>query len=142
MKYQIGDKVLILHSNEEAEVIDIINDKMLLVDVGGVQFPVYMDQVDFPYFKRFTEKKLFPVKKEKQYVDDVRKEKPAQEAKVADGVWLTFLPVMKTDEWGDEIADLLKLHLLNRTETAYQFIYKQHFFGKPDFELKNSINPF
>lgn len=142
MKYQVGDKVLILHSNEEADVIDIINDKMLLVDVQGVRFPVYMDQVDFPYFKRFTEKKLFPVKKEKQYVDDVRKEKPAQEAKVADGVWLTFLPVMKNDEWGDEIVDLLKLHLVNRTETAYHFIYKQHFFGKPDFELKNSISPF
>jgi len=142
MKYQVGDKVLILHSSEEADVVDIINDKMLLVDVRGVQFAVYMDQVDFPYFKRFTEKKLFPAKKEKQYVDDVRKEKPAHQAKVADGVWLSFLPVMKTDEWGEEMVDLLKLHLLNRTETAYRFIYKQHFFGKPDFELKNSINPF
>ncbi len=142
MKYQVGDKVLILHSNEEADVIDIINDKMLLVDVQGVRFPVYMDQVDFPYFKRFTEKKLFPAKKEKQYVDDVRKEKPAHETKVADGMWLTFFPVMKSDEWGDEIVDLLKLHLVNRTGTAYNFIYKQHFFGKADFELKNSINPF
>ena len=148
MKYQIGDKVLILHSNEEAEVVDIINDKMMLVDVEGVKFPVYMDQVDFPYFKRFSEKKMFPagshgpVKNEKQYVDDVRKEKPAKETRVEDGVWLTILPVMITDEFGDEIADLLKLHLVNRTETAYQFIYKQHFFGKPDFELKNTINPF
>lgn len=142
MKYQIGDKVLILHSNEEADVIDIINDKMLLVDVGGVQFPVYMDQVDFPYFKRFTEKQLFPAKKEKQYVDDVRKEKPAAETKIADGVWLTFLPIMVNDEFGDEIVDQLKLHLVNRTEAAYSFIYKQHFFGKPDFELKNTINPF
>lgn len=142
MKYQIGDKVLILHSNEEGEVVDIINDEMMLVDVGGVKFPVYMDQVDFPYFKRFTEKKLFPAKKEKQFVDDVRKEKPAREARVEDGVWLTVLPVLITDEFGDEIADHLKLHLVNRTGTAYQFIYKQHFFGKPDFELKNKISPF
>ena len=57
MKFQIGDIVLILHSNEEAEVVDIINDKMLMVDAGGVQFPVYKDQVDFPYLKRFMEKK-------------------------------------------------------------------------------------
>ena len=63
MKYQIGDRVLLLHSNEEADVIDIINEKMLMVDVNGVQFPVYMDQVDFPYFKRFTEKKIVPFKK-------------------------------------------------------------------------------
>lgn len=142
MKYQIGDKVLILHSNEEAEVVDIINDEMMLVDVQGVKFPVYMDQVDFPYFKRFTGKKMFPVVKEKQFVDDVRKEKPTKEARAEDGVWLAILPVMITDEFGDEIADLLKLHLVNRTEQSYNFIYKQHFFGKPDFELKNSINPF
>ena len=57
MKYQLGDKVLVLHSNEEGEVVDIINDKMVLIDVDGVRFPVYMDQIDFPYFKRFSEKK-------------------------------------------------------------------------------------
>jgi len=142
MKYQVGDKVLILHSNEEADVIDIINDKMLLVDVQGVQFPVYMDQVDFPYFKRFTEKKLFPVKKEKQYVDDVRKEKKTEQTRAEDGMWLTVLPVMATDELGHEVVDELKFYLANHTNTAYQFIYEQHFFGKPDFEFKNKINPF
>src|SRR4051812_20703859 len=132
MKYQVGDIVLILHSNEEARIIDIINDKMLMVDVKGVSFPVYMDQVDFPYFKRFSEKKLFTPKKEKTYVDDVRKEKPAKEKKTADGVWLSFLPVMDVDEFGDEVVEELKIYLLNRTETAYHFNYKLHFFGKPD----------
>lgn len=142
MKYQIGDIVLILHSNEEGRVVDIINDKMLMVDVKGVSFPVYMDQVDFPYFRRFTEKKLFPAKKEKQFVDDIRKEKPSQDKRTADGVWLTFLPVMDMDEFGDVVVEELKLHLINRTETPYRFVYKLHFFGKPDFELKNTIQPF
>lgn len=142
MKYQVGDRILILHSNEEADVVDIINDKMLLVDVQGVQFPVYMDQVDFPYFKRFTEKKIFPVKKEKQYVDDVRKEKTEKSERREDGMWLTVLPVMITDELGDEIVDELKFYLANHTGAAYQFIYEQHFFGKPDFELRNTVNPF
>lgn len=142
MKYQIGDIVVILHSNEEGRVVDIINDKMLMVDVKGVSFPVYMDQVDFPYFRRFTEKKLFPAKKEKQFVDDIRKEKPSQDKRTADGVWLTFLPVMDMDEFGDVVVEELKLHLINRTETPYKFVYKLHFFGKPDFELKNTIQPF
>lgn len=142
MKYQIGDIVLILHSNEEGRVVDIINDKMLMVDVKGVSFPVYMDQVDFPYFRRFTEKKLFPAKKEKRFVDDIRKEKPSQDKRTADGVWLTFLPVMDMDEFGDVVVEELKLHLINRTETPYRFVYKLHFFGKPDFELKNTIQPF
>jgi hypothetical protein len=142
MKFQIGDIVLLLHSNEEGEIVDIINDKMVTVQVKDVKFPVYMDQIDFPYFKRFTEKKMFPPKKEKKYVDDVGKEKSRQETKVADGMWLTFLPVMATDEFGDEVVEELKLHLINRTDTAYQFIYKQNFFGKSEFELKNQINPF
>ena len=75
MKFQVGDRVLILHSNEEAEVVDIINDKMVMVDAGGVQFPVYQDQIDFPYLKRFMEKKNGNSRKQKQYVDDIRKEK-------------------------------------------------------------------
>ena len=142
MKYQVGDTVLLLHSDEEATVVDIMNDKMLMVDVKGVTFPVYMDQVDFPYFKRFSQKQMFPAKKEKQFVDDIRKEKSSAEKRVADGVWLTFLPVMDTDEFGDDVVEELKIHLVNRTGIPYHFIYKLHFFGKPDFELKNSIHPF
>ena len=71
MKYQIGDIVLLLHSNEEGRIVDLINDQMLMVDVKGITFPVYKDQVDFPYFKRFSEKKILSTKKEKKYIDDV-----------------------------------------------------------------------
>jgi hypothetical protein len=142
MKFQIGDKVLILHSNEEGEVIDIMNEKMVMVEVKGVKFPAYIDQIDFPYFKQFSEKKLFPQKKEKKYIDDIRKEKATHSKKVADGVWLTFLPVFQTDEFGDEITEELKVHLVNRTETAYNIIYRLIYFGKPEFELKNKVNPF
>ena len=142
MKYQVGDRILILHSDEEAEVIDIINDKMLLVDVSGVQFPVYMDQVDFPYFKYFSEKKTDLPKKEKQYVDDLRKEKKQEEAKVADGMWLTFLPVIDTDTGGDEIVTELKMHLINRTNDSFHFKYRQTFFGKNEFNLDNNLHPY
>src|SRR3954452_1930070 len=91
MKFQVGDKVLVLHSNEEGEVVDIINDKMVLVDVRGVKFPAYIDQLDFPYFKRFTDKKIVPNKKERKFVEDIKKEKLAPR-RVADGVWISFLP--------------------------------------------------
>lgn len=142
MKFQIGDKVLILHSNEEGEVIDIINEQMVLVDVRGVKFPAYTDQLDFPYFKQFSAKKMFPAKKDKKYIDDIRQEKVSAAKKVVDGVWLTFLPVFHTDEFGDEVVEELKLHLVNRTETAYQFIYRLTYLGKSEFDLKNTINPF
>ena len=66
MKYQVGDTVLVLHSNEEGEVVELMNEQMVMIEVDGVRFPVYMDQIDFPYFKRFTEKKLFGEKKKEK----------------------------------------------------------------------------
>src|SRR4028118_353510 len=144
MKFQIGDKVLILHSNEEGEVVDIINNKMVMVDVRGVRFPAYIDQLDFPYFKRFTEKKLFPEKTPKKFIDEVPKEKKKMvEKKVVDGIWLIFIPVMDSDEFGDEIVEDLKSHVVNKTEAGYQFTYKLTYSGQqPGFELTNKIHAF
>src|SRR5690242_17293401 len=142
MKFQVGDKVLVLHSNEEAEVVDIINDKMVMVDVRGVKFPAYIDQLDFPYYKRFTEKKLFPEKKEKKFIDDVPVEKKKVKEKVVDGVWITFIPVMDADEFGDDVVDQLKVHLINRTEAGYKFTYQLNYFGKQGFELINQVHSF
>ena len=145
MKYEIGDEIIVLHSNEEGKVIDIINDKMVMIQVRGVKFPAYMDQIDFPYFKRFTEKKLFPAETKKKYIEDLRKEKiPAKplERKVSDGVWLSFLPKFTSDEFGDDIVTDLKVHLINRTESGYNFNYYLQFFGKPEFELRNEIMAF
>lgn len=140
MKFQTGDKVLVLHSNEEGEVVEIINKQMVLVEVRGVRFPAYIDQLDFPYFKRFSEKKMFNPKKEKTYIDNVRREKtPAP--KVIDGVWLSFLPVIDSDEFGDDVVEELKVHLINRTERTYNFVYKLQFFGEAEFELKGEIAP-
>ena len=71
MKYQIGDDILVLHSNEEGKVVDFINDKMVMIEVRGVKFPAYMDQIDFPYFKRFTQKKIVEDQKPlKQFIDN------------------------------------------------------------------------
>ncbi len=144
MKYQIGDKIIVLHSNEEGEVIDIINEKMVMIEVRGVKFPAYMDQIDFPYFKRFTEKKLFPEKKKpKVYIDSVPKEKITKnEVKVAEGVWLSLIPKFSLDEFNDEIVELFKIFLVNKTGKGYKFIYKQSFFGDPEFELKNEVMAF
>lgn len=142
MKFQIGDKVVVTHSNEEGEVVDIINNKMVMVDVRGVKFPAYVDQLEFPYFKRFTEKKLFPPKKEKQFIDDIPREKKKVTEKVVDGVHLTFIPVMDTDEFGDDVVVQLKIHLINRTPVAYHFTYRLNYFGETGFELNNQVHPF
>jgi hypothetical protein len=144
MKYQPGDKIIVLHSNEEGEVVEIMNDKMVMIEVRGVKFPAYMDQIDFPYFKRFTEKKLFTEKKKpKTFIDNVPKEKiKPTPVKVADGVWLSLIPKFAMDEFNDEIVELFKIHLLNKTDKGYRFTYRQQFFGDPEFELKNEVHAF
>jgi len=141
MKYQIGDDILVLHTNEEGKVVEIINDKMVMIEVRGVKFPSYMDQIDFPYFKRFTEnKKILQPKKEKKYVEQVPKEKPKPaETQVAEGVWLSLIPKFTLDEFGDEVVELFKLHLINKTGKGFKFIYEQQALGEINFELANEI---
>ena len=89
----------------------------------------------------FPPKKCFLRKKEKKYVDDLRKEKTPPH-KIVDGVWLYFLPVMDIDEFGDDVVEELKVHLINRTYSSYKFYYRLQFFGKSEFELKNQVNSF
>jgi hypothetical protein len=143
MKFQIGDKVLLLHSNEEGEVVDIIDKKMVTVDVGGVQFPVYIDQIDFPYFKRFTEKKA-PPPKQKKYVDDVKKEKSSaiKGYNVAEGVWISFLPVFDKDIFDDDVVEYFRIYLVNNTGTEFKFDYHLRYTGESEFNLRNEILPF
>jgi hypothetical protein len=140
MKFEIGDKVIVLHSNEEGEVVEIINNKMVMVDVRGVKFPAYIDQLDFPYFKRFTEKKPSPP--QKKYIDQIPREKKERVANVATGVWLIFLPVFGSDEYGDDVVEELKIHLVNNSQQAYHFTYQLNYFGKNEFELQNQIHVF
>ncbi len=144
MKYQIGDKILILLTGEEGQIIDFINDQMAMVEVRGVKFPVHLDQIDFPYFKNFTEKKKKSGPASKKYVDDLPREKDAQrkQDRKEDGVWLGLLPVSDTDEFGDEVVEELKIYLINNTTLTYQFTYKLAFFGRSEFELKNTVRPF
>jgi dsDNA-specific endonuclease/ATPase MutS2 len=144
MKYEVGDDIIVLLSNEEGKVVEIMNDKMVMIEVRGVKFPAYMDQIDFPYFYRFSKKKIVePQKTKKVYVDNIPKEKPKpNEVKVADGVWLRFIPQFELDDFNDEVVELLKIHLVNNTTKGYTFEYNQYFFGEASFQLKNEILPF
>ena len=137
MKYQVGDKIIVLHSDEEGLVVDIINDKMVMIEVRGVKFPAYMDQIDFPYFKMFSQKTIVP--KKKIFIDEIKREKTAPKKKVADGVLLSFMPMYDKDIFDDDVVDKLKVYLVNQNEEAYHFDYKLFFAGENNFHLKNTI---
>jgi hypothetical protein len=140
MKYEVGDKILLLHSKEEGTVVDIVNTDMVMVEVGGVTFPVYLDQIDFPYFHRFTEKKPRQAPR-KLPGEDIPKEKKQAVLRPDKGVFLSMLPVFQTDGYEEQVQ-LLKFHLLNETHRTYRFHFqiwlKQHL----DLEIKNDLLPF
>lgn len=142
MKYQVGDEIIILQTKEEGKVVEIINNKMLLVEVRGVRFPAYIDQVDFPYYHRFTNKqstqKKGPAKK--TYIDNIPQEKKTHQPQPNDeGVWLSMIPKFSMDEFGDDVVELFKLYLINKNNIGYKFIYYQDFFGVQEFELKGEV---
>jgi hypothetical protein len=51
--------------------------------------------------------------------------------------------VIDNDEFGDEVVEELKVHLVNKTEAGYKFTYSLTYTGQqPGFELKNQVHPF
>ena len=139
MKYQEGDKIIVLLTNEQGTVVELMNEKMVMIEVKGVRFPAYMDQIDFPYFKMFSEKKI--VEKKRIFIDDIKREKPAPKIKVDAGVFIAFMPVFSKDVFDDDVVEKLKIYLINQTELAYNFKYNLSFGGESSFELKNALVP-
>jgi len=144
MKYQIGDDIIVLHSNEEGKVVDIINESMVMIEIRGVKFPAYMDQIDFPYFYRFSKNKVVEEKKpSKVFIDNIPKEKPQpNQIKTPEGVWLVFIPKFAFDEFDDEYVQHLKVHLVNKTDVGYNFIYDNQLQSVSYFQLQNEILPY
>jgi len=144
MKYQIGDRIMLMHSGEEGNLVEFINNKMVVVDVDGVTFPVFLDQIDFPYFKKFTEKKTDPGRnaQPKQRIEDIKTEKPSAKYAVAEGIWLSFLPVFDKDVFDEDIVEYFRLSLVNQTSDTVRFEYEFTRGGESSFTLRNEILPF
>jgi hypothetical protein len=140
MKYEIGDKILILHSKEEGTIVDIINTEMVMVEVGKVTFPVYLDQIDFPYFHRFTAPKAV---QPSRIVPgwDIKPEKKQEVFKESKGVFLSVLPVFQVEGY-EENVQVLKFHLLNETNMAYRFHFQVWLRNRLELEIRNDIDPF
>ena len=141
MKYEPGDKIIVLHTDEEGKVLEIINEEMVMIEVKGVKFPAYLDQIDYPYFKMFTEKRK--ADKKKIFIDNVKQEKPNIKTKAGEekGVFISFLPVFDKDIFDDDVVEKFKIYLLNQTNTQFNFKYTLYFNGENNFEHINTILP-
>lgn len=142
MKFEVGDTVLLLHSNEEGIVKEILKDNMVLVDVNGIEFPVFEDQIDFPYFKRFSEKsradKLVR-QKEKIYIDQIPTEKKFIKKEIPEeGMQLRLFPVYANQSYDDTI-DHYKIYLVNTLRENFYFEYNIWYKEAEHFMLHNKV---
>ncbi len=138
MKFTVGDKILLKRTGEEGEVIALIDKQMLEVEVGGTSFPVYMDDVDHPYLKWFTEKK--PQKKMAPPVVPVEKIIERKQ-RLARGIYFSFIPVFKI-EGMEEQVDFLKVHLLNELPVDVRFAYDLKLDQKSVFRHEGMLHSF
>ena len=139
MKFEVGDKIIVKHTNEDGVVKSIINDKTVMVEVRGVKFPAHTDHLDFPYFKMFTQQMQAAKKPARQWVDDIRRDKTTTKYQVAEGVWLLLFPKFAKDVFDDEQVDSLKIYLVNQTKQTLHFKFWLKLKNELDMELNNTI---
>ncbi|MEY4573081.1 MAG: hypothetical protein RLZ10_2356 [Bacteroidota bacterium] len=138
MKFQEGDNIIILATGETGEVIEWINKKMLTVRVGEVEFPVYADQIDFPYFNSFSSTKKDKVKSE------LDKSIPKSEKKFTksipeDGILLSFFPVLEKEVFDEDVISHFKIYLHNYTIYPIQFSLSVYFGHAKSIDLTTSL---
>lgn len=139
MKYEIGDKIIVQLTKEEGKVVDLINENMVLIEVKGVKFPAYMDQIDFPYFEMFSKKKEEPARKT-IYIDQIKREKQIGRKSGKDGVELSFIPILDKDIFEDDVVEKLKVYLINNNDEDYNFKYALFFSDVSTFEVNSVIH--
>ena len=139
MKFSIGDRIMLRQSGEEGHVTAYINQKMLEVEVGGTAFPVHIEDIDHPYLKWFTEK---APKKKAALPEQLPVEKIIErKQRLAKGVYLSFMPVYKTEEM-EEVVDQLKVYLLNELPQPIKFVYDVRLAHSSEFRHEGTLHAF
>jgi hypothetical protein len=140
MKFSIGDQIMLRQSGEEGIVTSYIDNQLIEVEVNGTRFPVYINDIDHPYLKWFTDKnkaKKTPSLPEQLPVEKVAFRKP----RLAKGVYLSFVPVFKTEEMED-IVDHIKIHLINEMPHPIKFVYDVQLLHKSTFKHEGTLHAF
>lgn len=139
MKFSIGDLILLKRTGEEGHVTAMIDNLMVEVEVKGVQFPVHLDDIDHPYLKWFTDKTK---KRKTSLAEQLPTEKLAdRKLRLAKGVYLSYMPVYKTEEM-EEVVDVLKVYLLNELAVPVKFVYDVQLANKSEFKHEGILHPF
>jgi hypothetical protein len=132
-KFSIGEKVFLIHLQQEAVIKRWSGTELLYVDVDGDEIPVYVSDVS----KEIPEtKEEIKVREEKE--EATRKE-PFRKAESSNsGIFISFSPI-KT--YAEEISSF-DIFLINDTSVAIDFDYYFLLGEEIHFALKKLLTPY
>lgn len=111
MKFEPGDIAIIKNTGEETKVIRIIDDKMVEIEIDGISFPAFVDELDTPYWEIFKKERKARQQKKQQKI------KPQSEGDVLNtptGFHVVFSPIFEYDGFED-VASRFKIYLANHS---------------------------
>lgn len=136
-KFAAGDKVFLIHLQEEAEVTRLNGAEMVYVKVDGMEIPVYCTDItkNIPVEKENVQ----PANREKKISGkDIPAVTKPPVKKSASGVFISFEPVK--DQAGE--IEKFKVGLLNDTSLALSFRYRFFLAGNIHFQLDKIVLPY
>lgn len=120
MKFSIGDAVRLKRTGEEGHILTFLSPGLMEVEVHGLSFPVYEDDLEHPYLNWFTEKKKAISKKK---LAEILPEKPENRVqRLSSGIYLSFLPQFSFGQ-EEDVIESFKIFLLNETSDALELRY-------------------
>jgi len=122
MKFSTGDIIVIKRSGEEGHIVGFIGHDMAEIESGGTVFPVYLDEIDHPYLRWFTEKRKNTAGKSKaeQLPVEQQTEKGIRQPS---GIHLVFFPEYTMADQEEQVR-LIKIFLVNETAWTVKARYE------------------
>lgn len=140
MKFQVGDLVVLKYTGNEGKIVAIEQDDMCLVEVGKVVIPVFVENMDHPYFDWFTNDKLKKKQLRKITADQIPLEQTSAKSNHPQGVFLAFFPVFNTEQ--DDVIDKFRLYFINQDKERILFKYEARHQDKQLFYIKGDTMAF
>lgn len=119
MKFEIGDIALIKKTGEEVVVMKHIDEEMVQVKLNDTLFPVYIDELETPYLKWFTEQRAADAKKKSNNRNAIA---PKAKSDAPKGFHLAFSPFYHYDGFED-VVDYIKVDFINQMPYTIELEY-------------------
>lgn len=123
MKFSVGDPIILKATQQEGEVVEILENDMFLVKVDGILFPSYPEDLEHPYLKWFLSDKLKGLKQKESTTETVQlaeqialqKETFKQFSSLKTGLHISAHPKFLVDFF-EETLDGFDIYLVNKSD--------------------------